>query len=133
MVPRSPKHPRKNLNPHLPCHQDHKLRIYCRDRDPRTCEALRAAFRRWSERQAGWGKQQHSTPFKFKAAPRGAAGDDGCDVGGGAEQRAPKRARALTFGEGGGGQAAGGAGAGARQLAGAGAGMRLSQRSPIPE
>lgn len=56
-------------------HQDHKLRVYCRDRCPRKCEALREAFRRWSSRQAGWGgAAQHSTPFKFRSAPQAATG-----------------------------------------------------------
>ncbi|KIY94337.1 hypothetical protein MNEG_13624 [Monoraphidium neglectum] len=124
-------------------HQDHKLRIFCRDRDPRTCEALRAAFRRWSERQAGWGRQQHSTPFKFKTAARGGGGaaNGGASAnGGGGEGRASKRARSLTFSDlnGGGGSGGGSSGGSqqqqqqARQLAAAGADQRLFH-SPIPE
>jgi hypothetical protein len=90
--------------------QDHKLRIFCRDRDPKVCEALRAAFRRWSERQAGWGKAQHSTPFKFRsahgaaaggggpgAAARGGAGGGDGSGGRGEGVRASKRARSLNF------------------------------------
>ena len=107
-------------------HQDHKVRVYCRDRDPKKCAALRDAFRRWSARQAGWGRAQHSTPFKFRdgAGARGAAGAAGAagggvagggvagaggggaagaaagggGGGGGAAPRAAKRARSLNFG-----------------------------------
>lgn len=105
-----------NAPPLAPQHlflQDHKLRIYCKQRDPRVCAALRIAFRRWSERQAGWGKAQHSTPFKFRTGRGtngGGAGDNG-DAGGGGRSvdngeggRATKRARSLNFGEGGGSQ-----------------------------
>ncbi|KAI8471968.1 MAG: hypothetical protein J3K34DRAFT_220944 [Monoraphidium minutum] len=109
-------------------HQDHKLRIFCRNRDPRTCEALRAAFRRWSERQAGWGKQQHSTPFKFKAAPGAGGGGSGGASGGGGEARANKRARSLTFGDGNGN----GAAQQRQQQPAAAADARLCQ-TPIPE
>ncbi|GBF87665.1 hypothetical protein Rsub_00376 [Raphidocelis subcapitata] len=132
-------------------HQDHKLRIYCRDRDPRVCEALRAAFRRWSERQAGWGRAQHSTPFKFRSgAPGAGALGGGSDCGGGGRRddgaRASKRARSLNFGlgEGGGSQPSSLPALAAKQplaaLAAAGAGggavhadQGLSLHSPIPE
>jgi len=105
--------------------QDHKLRIYSRDRDPKVCEAVRTAFRRWSERQAGWGRAQHSTPFKFRsgaaAAAGGGAGANGLEhargVAGGRDEhaRASKRARSLNFSDGP-SAAAGAAGVGVQVL-----------------
>jgi hypothetical protein len=124
------------LPPPPPPKQDHKLRIYCRNRDPRVCAAVRSAFRRWSERQAGWGRAQHSTPFKFRSAHGAGAGGGGLAGGrGGCDEngaRASKRARSLNFGGGGGG----GDGAAAAKAALAPSQQRGDQRpshSPIPE